>query len=807
MVLIGAFEVQNGAVMQRIGKNIQRSLAFESLESRQLLALTVTIDYTYDTNNFFDTTAKRDLLQLAADEIAGQMADDLTAISPSGSNSWSAQFFNPATGSVSSVSNLNVAADEIIIYAGGRSLGGSLGQGGPGGYSASGSGAWLNTLATRGETGAGLSSPTDFGPWGGAVTFDTGTTWHFGETTSGLSSGEYDFYSVALHEVAHLFGFGTSDSFDTHVNGSNEFTGANALDEYDGTGNIPLTSSSGHWASGTTDDGQETAMDPSIASGIRKDMTRLDLGGLADIGWEIDLSEPAEIKINSDDVVLSDWFGYAVDIDGDWAAVGAIREDDAGTDAGAVYIFNYQVDTWVQVAKITASDGASLDNFGNSVAISGDTVVVGAYLADGVGSNAGAAYVFEKDFGGADNWGQRAKLTPSGAYVAEKFGISVDIDVDTVAVGAYFDTVTSTVSGAAYVFNRDQGGTDNWGEAATLLGSDTASYDKLGTSVSVSGDYVLVGASHHDASGTANTGAAYLFERDSGGSENWGEINKFTSSDIAANDQFGYGVAVSGTTVAISARLDDDGKTSAGSAYIFEKDQGGTNNWGEVTKVTANDPEVGAWFGDSIDLDGDILLVGASRQRVGSSTEVGSAYTFGRDQGGTDSWGLVENLTADDQQNKDRFGISVAISGTRALAGAYLEDPGVTNGGSVYIMAVSDVSTSSLGLEPPSGNEPESESNVIQTAYQKPGGCGCGGVGCPACSSLTAVDSIETPSVINPLQSSRGSGFVIDGDTGTEDSSRDLRDRLRRFQSAYRLGLWTQSPQFVQAVDAYFATF
>lgn len=261
----------------------------EILELRSLpSALTIMIDYSYDTNNFFDTQEKRDLFQSVANEYAVRIVDDLAAIKPSGSNTWSAQFTSPSTGQSTSVSNPIVPADTIIVFAGGRDLGGdTLGIGGPGGYNATGSKSWLATVDRRGQAGAAGLNPTDFGPWGGSITFDSsGTNWFFGSTTEGLDPGEADFVSVAMHELGHIFGFGTSQSFDNLIT-SGGFAGSRSDAEFDGLGRPQLADDDSHWAEGTIDGGREVAMDPSILLGTRKLFTNLDWAALDDIGWTL----------------------------------------------------------------------------------------------------------------------------------------------------------------------------------------------------------------------------------------------------------------------------------------------------------------------------------------------------------------------------------------------------------------------------------------------------------------------------------------------------------------------------------------
>lgn len=260
----------------------------EYLESRVVpSALTIRFDYSMDTNDFFDTQEKRDLLQSVADLYAERISDDLLRIMPSGRNTWSAIFTNPGTGAQASIRNLEVPADTIIIYVGGRDLtGDTLAIGGPGGYSSSGSSSWLAIVDRRGQTGALGNHPNDFGPWGGSVTFDSvGTEWYFGSDPPDGSTEAYDFMSVAMHEIGHVLGFGTSDSFDELISNSS-FLGQKSRNVFDANGNPGLSNDVSHWAAGTTEDGHEAAMDPDIPPGVRKLFTELDWAGLDDLGWQ-----------------------------------------------------------------------------------------------------------------------------------------------------------------------------------------------------------------------------------------------------------------------------------------------------------------------------------------------------------------------------------------------------------------------------------------------------------------------------------------------------------------------------------------
>jgi hypothetical protein len=260
----------------------------ESLDGRMLFAISVLLDYSFDDNDFFDTPDKRAILQAAANTAVAAFDDDLEAILPTGGNTWRAIIDDPASGGTQEIANLTVPSDTLVVYAGGREMS-ALGIGGPGGFSSTGAPSWNDRVATRGQDDARGSSATDFGPWGGSITFDTNPSggWYFG-LDGGAIGGRSDFFSVALHEMTHLLGFGTSDAWQSRVSGA-LFTGPASAGEYDGAGNVPLSNDRAHWAAGTDDDGREAAMDPDLTTGTRKTLTALDLAGMDDVGWELPL--------------------------------------------------------------------------------------------------------------------------------------------------------------------------------------------------------------------------------------------------------------------------------------------------------------------------------------------------------------------------------------------------------------------------------------------------------------------------------------------------------------------------------------
>lgn len=383
------------------------------------------------------------------------------------------------------------------------------------------------------------------------------------------------------------------------------------------------------------------------------DVFELNLGASDD--WE-------EItKLTNPEGADQDSYGYSVAISGDTAVVGAYLESGSGVNRGAAHIYERNLggwNNWGEVTRLIASDEEDNDIFGLSVAINGDLIVVGALGKDNA---AGAAYVFQRNQGGPDNWGEVGILTASDAEEGDKFGYSVGVSGETVVVGANYEDGAGDTRGAAYAYQRNLGGVDNWGEAGKLTASDAADMDNFGISVAISGDTVVVGAPYR--------GAAYIFDRNQGGADNWGEVSKLISSDAIDFGYFGYTVAISEDTVVIGA----DMKTGGGAAYIFDRNLGGEDNWGEVIKLTSFDQEDYDSFGFSVFINGDSVVVGAISED-GLGTDRGAAYVFDRNQGGTNNWGELAKLTASDAEDGDMFGFSVSISGKTVIVGTPVED-------------------------------------------------------------------------------------------------------------------------------------
>ncbi len=277
--------------------NLNRVIVLGTLifSAQQVSALTIDIDYSYDNNNFFDTQLKRNVLDAAASYFESRITDNLGAISSGGSNQFNVSFFDPSSGSSTSINDFSVAEDTLVVFAGGRDIAGStIGEGGFGGYFGSGTEAFFDAAISRNQGDGSINSVQgstafDFATWGGSISFDSSTSWYFDPDVSTVEafSGN-DFFSVALHEIAHLLGLGSADSWDNLISGG-LFTGTESSDV--NGGDVVLASTGAHWAEGTLSlvDGisQEAAMDPTIVTGTRKYFTTLDEAALTDIGWEV----------------------------------------------------------------------------------------------------------------------------------------------------------------------------------------------------------------------------------------------------------------------------------------------------------------------------------------------------------------------------------------------------------------------------------------------------------------------------------------------------------------------------------------
>jgi hypothetical protein len=422
---------------------------------------------------------------------------------------------------------------------------------------------------------------------------------------------------------------------------------------------------------------------------------------------------------------LYDGFGEAVAVSGDTVVVGSPREDSGSTgvngpegnhgvgDSGAAYVLVRSGGAWSQQAYLKASNTTAEDSFGEAVAISGDTIVVGAPEedSDATGVNgdqsnddahlAGAAYVFVRD---GTTWSQQAYLKASNTELLEAFGRAVAISGDTIVVGAPEEdsdatgvdgdqaSNAATLAGAAYVFRRS--GT-TWTQEAYLKASNTGDRDLFGFAVAIDGDTIVVGAQLEDSAATGvggdgtddsadSAGAAYVFTRSG---TTWSQQAYLKASNTGAGDVFGEAVAVCGDTVVVGANLEDsaatsidgdgsdDGAQSAGAAYVFRRDAG---VWSQVAYLKAWNAAPSVRFGGSVAVSGNAVLVGASEEhspaRGLNGSQVlpyafrsGAGYLFVESGSGWvhDTWLKASNADAG-----DAFGTAVGVSGDTLIVGA-----------------------------------------------------------------------------------------------------------------------------------------
>ena len=405
-------------------------------------------------------------------------------------------------------------------------------------------------------------------------------------------------------------------------------------------------------------------------------------------------------KVVAADRGAADQFGIAVSLDGEYAVFGALEddEDENGNNtlnnAGAAYVFKKNVNgNWEQLQKIVAQDREIFDFFGSSVAMAGNTLIVGSPSEDDDenGNNAmqlsGSAYIFEKD--GNGTWHQVQKIVASDRSEESYFGNAVAIDGDRLVVGSFRNEPQGEPSGsnygAAYVFEKNSNGV--WQEVEKLIAPDAAPGDIFGYSVAISNNTVLIGAYTESEDPNGNNtlqaaGSAYFFER--AGNGNWDFAQKIVPSDRRALDQFGFSLSLLGNRSLISAITQDydasgnNNITDTGAAYLFERNSSGV--WIETQKIAASDRDFNDQFGSSVSLGPSRLVVGARFEDEDPNgnnplSVAGSAYVFQKMTNG--DWQEIQKIVASDREAADAFATSVSISGNTICLGAPLEDDDV----------------------------------------------------------------------------------------------------------------------------------
>jgi hypothetical protein len=389
-------------------------------------------------------------------------------------------------------------------------------------------------------------------------------------------------------------------------------------------------------------------------------------------------------KLLASDGAANDYFGGSVSISGDVAVVGVAEDDDNGLASGSAYMFRWNPGppgSWIQEQKLLPSDGAAGDLFGNSVSLSGEVVLIGAFQDGDNGPYTGSAYVFRWN---GSSWVQEQKLLASDGSSNRWFGYSVSVSGNVGFVG-----VAQEYGGAGftsvYVFRWNG---SSWVEEQKLLASDEAQYDLFGSALSVSGDVAVLGARWDDDNGT-DSGSAYVFRYNPElpvGSR-WVEEQKLLASDGAAGDDFGASVSVSGDVAVVGAALHDHKGVDAGSAYVFRYDPSQSicgRKWCEEQELLPLDGAAGDVFGWVVSVSGDVAVVGAGYDDDNGDLS-GSAYVF---RWNGSSWVQERKLLPSDGAAGDQFGVGNGVSGNLAVVGARLDDDNGIGSGSAYVFSL-----------------------------------------------------------------------------------------------------------------------
>ena len=432
--------------------------------------------------------------------------------------------------------------------------------------------------------------------------------------------------------------------------------------------------------------------------------------GGRELGWWIGLAAAAATllaasrvhgqcpsgEIIPTDAAANDQFGHSVAFSGNLCVVGARLDDGPFANNGSATVFRYQVTSgdWIQEARLVPSDAAAFDEFGFSVAVYSDGdlptstewIVVGSRHDDDNGTDSGSAYVFRMNSN--DVWTQFAKIKASDAAAGDRFGTSAAMHGDCIVIGSRDDdSPPSTNAGSAYVYRYN--GTA-WTQQAKLRASDFQANDQFGHSVALArlGDgtslMALVGSWHDDDIG-ADSGSAYVFAFNPATNQ-WTQQAKLTAGDGAANDLFGFSVAIAGGATGelalIGAKWDDDAGTNSGSAYLFRR---GKTGWAAEAKVAAGG--AGDEFGGSVALstDGMVAMVGAPLDDT-AGVDAGTSYLY-RVIGRGAAWSAASGLMSETPTPGDNFGSAIAVSGDRAVAARHLRDFAGTDSGTVDVFA------------------------------------------------------------------------------------------------------------------------
>ncbi|GEM_PF-2258281 len=372
-----------------------------------------------------------------------------------------------------------------------------------------------------------------------------------------------------------------------------------------------------------------------------------------------------ELIIVPDDLIANSLFGYSLDIDQGKAIIGALKGGDKSVNSGSAYILELIDGQWKQQAKLLPSDKENEDQFGCSVAISGNYAFVGAKGEDTNGSMAGSVYVFAFE---NKNWVEKQKLQPNDISAGDYFGCSIAIFNNLLIIGAFGKDGSVKNCGCAYLFKLEA---NKWVQKQKITASDSEIGDYFGYDVALYNNNLVIGAYCKDSKGY-NSGCAYVYSYNG---TLFIEKHKLIPNDLAVDNYFGSSVAIYENTIVVGARRNDISGNNSGSAYVFNYQQ---NRWVEIQKLVPFDAESGDYFGYSVDIYKDTILIGSRYEDKGGEN-VGAAYLFIYENG---SWEQNKKVQPEKLQPNNLFGSAVGIYNDILIIGAHKSNG---NAGSIYI--------------------------------------------------------------------------------------------------------------------------
>ncbi len=375
-----------------------------------------------------------------------------------------------------------------------------------------------------------------------------------------------------------------------------------------------------------------------------------------------------EQEINNPSPTENDRFGSSVSIYGDSCIIGAYLEDTGEDNAGSVYIFTRSGTSWSLEQEIHNPSPTADDYFGSSVAIYGDTCIIGAYQEDTGGSAAGSVYIYTRS---GTTWSLQQEIHNPSPTADDKFGYRVSIYSDSCIIGAYLEDTGEDDAGSVYIYTRS--GT-TWSLEQEINNPSPVADDKFGDRVSIYGDTCIISA-YGDDTGESSAGSVYIYTRSG---TTWSLEQEINNPSPTADDYFGYSVSIYGDTCIISASHEDTGFDQAGSVYIYTRS--GTT-WSLEQEIHNPSPTADDRFGFSVSIYSDTCIISASYEDTGESG-AGSAYIYTRS--GT-SWSLEQEIHNPSPTADDNFGWSVSIYSDSCIIGAYQEDTGADSAGSAYV--------------------------------------------------------------------------------------------------------------------------